>query len=445
MKKLTLIVFCLFFFSAQILGLDDEADDYPRDIDIGDSSYVGYSLAMGAADRTVTDLLVSNTVGGIQLAVKRKLSRNGGWHSRLYRLKYTTYEDPQDFDGNGTMKVFKMYTLRGTMSMGVRWPHSGTDSGWVIETWEGEEMDLNFDRFDHVVRSDGSLEVTVATRSGRKVVFESTGVFNWISSQGGNAFRVIRVEDQFGRGLDYFYNGSAAHPYRISDEAGNYLDYQYVNGTSGIARIDRVDASDGQYVIYHYTTSGFISKVEYSDGTEAVYSKTTSNDSEVFSYRDVRANGYLSDVKITQSHDTIVAGRDTVSKVSSLETGYLLSERTVAGSSTDTSNLVTETRGDGAQRSVRVQRWFNKRIGMVTDFKGNQTSYGYNDRGAVRTVIDANGNRTEYSREDVFNLITKKTYPDNSFEEWTYEEIGSRLYLETYKNQRGYVTDYTRN
>ncbi|MCX5646491.1 MAG: hypothetical protein NTZ17_17690 [Phycisphaerae bacterium] len=78
--------------------------------------------------------------------------------------------------------------------------------------------------------------------------------------------------------------------------------------------------------------------------------------------------------------------------------------------------------GTSGLRSTRAQPW------KVTDAEGNVTTTPYYPDGKVWKVIDAKGNVAQYEYNG-FMALARTTYPDDTYEELTYDEY--RRVIET--------------
>ncbi len=237
---------------------------------------------------------------------------------------------------------------------------------------------------------------------------------------------------------DYNTNGQVS---RVTEPAGRYLNITYGTnefpGLFGSDNIARVDGSDGRYVTYsytNYTNSGtpvtVLSSVSYGDGTSALLQHADGSWpllTNSYEPRSISGPVHAQLIYWTAwalfraeiNPDTGIATRGT-------------------GADDATGTRVIVSAGGTVEPVVYSQGLLTSR----TNGGGGATSYAYeNGNGFLISKTDPLG-RTTYYTNSVLGNHTAVTYPDNTVEQWTLDEIDQPL---GYTNALGQVTSYTRD
>jgi RHS repeat-associated protein len=268
---------------------------------------------------------------------------------------------------------------------------------------------------------------------------------------------------------EIYQNGDAPKRrlHQVTDPTGRNLTFQYVSASSPV--LTRVDASDGQYVIYTSTGSG-ASKVQtstYSDGTSATYTyvhttTTTGGRDRVRTANDTHAEGPMRGITYNYLADAQPKFGGQIDFEGSYPGNVRVSTYVHSG------NTITETRGDGAfTRSFDIQKDNNTPLMYSkTDFAGHREYFHYNANRFLDQWTDFRGSGTGdvahttiYQNEPILGRPLTITHPPSasadpfsygtssttySYEDPAHPEPQFPYFVYSIRDDRGQVTTYDR-
>lgn len=183
---------------------------------------------------------------------------------------------------------------------------------------------------------------------------EHTG---WTLKAGGNiekydiAGRILRVENEQGKGIAYTYDGSGIQQASIADDNGNSLTLAYTNG-----KLAQITRNEGASYQFGYNGNGLLQSITFPGGGSL---------QRVFRYEDVRFPNALTGVT------------DEAGKVYSTFT-Y------------DDQGRAIRSEHDGGAESVGVE-YVDANTRRLTNALGKQTTYHYTDLGGIRRITSIDG------------------------------------------------------
>jgi RHS repeat-associated protein len=283
---------------------------------------------------------------------------------------------------------------------------------------------------------------------------------------------VTSITDAESHTISFTYSSSYGYAYltEISTTVGQdtittKATYDYYRGwITSIQQPKGVDAGSGYDYLYTYDMEGRITKEEFPllpGQEERSYLETVYNDSlRTVTFIDQLRHyaveyydklGRLTDIKSytgTYGSGTLYATvsytygyNDTVKTVTDPGNNTYTLSSDVAGrytqiqhpdSSTtscvydDTNNKVTLTTSRGYEK-VFWYDWLYRLTTVEEEYASNQfavTTYEYNEIGQLTSFADAENRTTSFEYHSLFGL-TKKTYPDSTYEEYTYSDTGN--------------------
>jgi len=380
------------------------------------------------ARRTVDDIVVPGSVGA-------------------YPLKWTRYYNSRH-EGLGYDGCWDGWSF----SYGYYWPSSGVTlpDGTVInpdsDSFSGG-LEYSFDNTTTTstlllpdggkVRFSNPMQVIDPYGQITTIDFDSHGRRTRVTEPGG---RYLQINWDHPAG-DIWANSVIQSVYAYSGPAGSPDDHvtQWVSyGWGGV--------QSGQ------NSYPGLSDVDYHDGTGALNTytviggKPTNKRPGLIEADDVRYNGpmrqigYNPDNKGAITQETKPSG-EVVSSISSTINSPCL-----------------ETRGDGATRSFTyghgVADGTRGKLLSYTDFEGHTTTLTYDPDmhstswGFINSVTDANNYTTTYTRQANSWGIKRITHPDGSHVDqtfWPNSSEGSPYYLASRTDELGHTTIYTRD
>ena len=428
------------------------AGDYNGNITTG-CSYDAYT---DDAKRTIDDIVVPGTIGA-------------------YPLKWTRY--------------WNSHTDYQDHFLGARWRFSyiqwAFDWARPTEYPDGRIYATNnpFGIEDTLVTpyvaGQGYPQVYMQLADGGKVVF---------NQKSSGSYGVAQIVDPYGQITTIVTTGTGVSQVtKITEPGGRYLQVNYnADGTvSQVGAYDGVNSQPIQTVSYHWisgtggTSDPVIDTVTYSDGTTATYT-----------YQDATFLGacVCPVSQRTNQHISVLATANDVRYVGPMrQIGYvyqppagqqsnetrILSENHLVngqiGEAVSTINGGTETRGDGATRTLAYfvsartiecpqctgqenpdPMPTDGKLQSITDFMGHtmtltyETDQGKADAGFITAVADPNGHTTSYERQTGSWGITTITHPDGSTIQQTFWQ-DLPYYLASRTDELGHTTTYTRD
>jgi YD repeat-containing protein len=362
----------------------------------------GVNIASGNYSRSAVDMSVS--APGFQVNISRT------YNSKDNRTAKLTMGKGWFFGFEGSFK----------RDSGSTWVAKLPDGSAQVFILSGSTYTANDSRSTLVINADNTY--TLTTKDQYTYGFNKSGYLTWMKDRNGNAIE-ITVDD---KGLVQ----------KVTDTVGRVYNISYTGG-----RITSISDPLGRKAIYEYDNSGLLKKAYLKSPSGTVEGAV-----EEYSYD---AQGYLSQVKITDPVTGAVRIDEEITydhssgsnqhKVSTYKDRY----NNTFKYTYDVSNrktTITDTTGR------QLIKWYDTRLytikskdpeGMTTQVEYYVDKNGVNVYGEEKSIIDRNGNKTSYERDDRGN-ITKITNPDGSFREYTYnnknnltmetDEEGNRTY-----------------
>jgi RHS repeat-associated protein len=284
---------------------------------------------------------------------------------------------------------------------------------------------------------------------------------------------------------------------KVTEPGGRYLQINWDTTNSYIISVQAFDGIAGhttpmQSVTYTWTTQTLslpdgshpnsykvLTGVNYSDGTSATYTYIEGN----YPVPCSTPQSWFYSALLKTADDTHYAGpmkqiaykyAATGNKTRILSENHLVNGTaseavsTLTGvASTSSTQLTTETRGDGPQRNFNYYKVpgsgncagqtppdptpTDGKLYSYTDFQGHTTTLTYSDGstdgapGFITAVMDANNHTTTYTRSSVSWAILRITHPDGSYIDQTYTDESHPYYLTSRTDENIHRTDYTRD
>jgi RHS repeat-associated protein len=380
------------------------------------------------ATRSITDLVVSGSVGSYPLAFTRTMTSR-------YIAGF-----PLGFGQAGNWRCSCQWSVRpisyGSTNSGTL-PSSYTvdyPDGRMVIFHPGRNNDPDFeglkgvrDRFEPV--SNGNCYLRLP--DGGKIRFRAYESIDNVGPDGSReyviswTFAVTAIIDPYGQTTTVSYpsDGSVV----ITEPAGRMLKIFSKPGPAGDTVIDRVEewmtsSLKGRTVTYNYlqysgTNYSALTGVSYPDGTSASYTYQNSDNTS--------SNNGSTRLLIKTCVDPMYAGPmwkiayTFVPSSSSLVYGQLQSENyfdgTNVGAAVSTLSVTgtstrTETRGDGPSRTFGYNGY---NFSNGTDFNGAYppSPRTWDSAGFVASITDKNGNTTRFTNDPWTGNVKTITYP----------------------------------
>jgi RHS repeat-associated protein len=284
---------------------------------------------------------------------------------------------------------------------------------------------------------------------------------------------------------------------KVTEPGGRYLQINWDTTNSYITSVQAFDGIAGhtmpmQSVTYTWTTQTLslpdgthpnsykvLTGVNYSDGTSATYTYIEGN----YPVPCSTPQSWFYSALLKTADDTHYVGpmkqiaykyAATGNKTRILSENHLVNGTgseavsTLTGvASTSSTQLTTETRGDGPQRNFNYYKVpgsgncagqtppdptpTDGKLYSYTDFQGHITTLTYSDGstdgapGFITAVMDANNQTTTYTRSSLSWAILRITHPDGSHIDQTYTDESHPYYLTSRTDENIHRTDYTRD
>ena len=250
---------------------------------------------------------------------------------------------------------------------------------------------------------EGNSYVLYRKREGNYWIFDSEG-------------KLIRIEDRNGNYIRFEYVDSTI-PYKplfIEDSAGRRIYFKY----NSLGLVTRIETFDGSVMIFEYDDQGRLVKTVDAFGTEVTYT-----------YDD---NSYLTSITYPSGTYMIKYGpRPFYANRPMVVTEIVLPNGTSTKYFYEPSGWVRVDYSDGSSR------WYlDSVLWKTTDIrlsKGNRLWIRYNAMG-LPSGFAKDPNRWIDVQYDSRKNVTKITYPDGSYEEFTYNDLDL---VTTYRDRRG--------
>jgi RHS repeat-associated protein len=287
---------------------------------------------------------------------------------------------------------------------------------------------------------------------------------------------------------------------KVTEPGGRYLQINWDTTNSYITSVQAFDGIAGhttpmQSVTYMWTTQtlslpdgshpnpyNVLTRADYSDGTSATYTYIEGN----YPVPCSTPQSWLYSALLKTADDTHYAGpmkqiaykyAATANKTRISSENHLVNGTaseavsTLTGvASTSSTQLTTETRGDGPQRNFNYYKVpgsgncagqtppdptpTDGKLYSYTDFQGHTTTLTYEtddtkpSAGFITAVMDANNHTTTYTRQTGSWGVTTITHPDNTTitqKYWPNDSQTQPYYLWKRTDERGNTTTYNRD
>jgi RHS repeat-associated protein len=435
---------CLIAFGVTVVSLlADVGSDNPTGIagQFDDTITTGcaYSAYTANATRSITDLVVSGSVGSYPLALTRTLN--------------TRYKAGLTYEFGGAANWLHSFswsidtaTVSGTSNVPASYAVNYPDGRQVFFSAKSGDPDFRGplgvrDRLEQI-QSPSATQCCLRLSDGGKVYFAVDAVVTGQSGSGIKTsynFLFQKIVDPYGAAILVSRPGDGSMV--LTEPAGRMLKIFYKTGPAGDKVIDRVEewmssSAKGRTVTYNYTaykpgttTFSALTSVTYPAEASlvptATYTYQPSNTS-------VDSRPLIRTCVDPMYHGAMwKIGYTFVPKANGGVYGQLQSENYFDGTSIGTavSSIATsganglvriETRGDGPTRrfkygSTNQYSGFSVPAGYLladlTDFKANHTYLGYDSNGYINAVNDRNGHITNYTNNALTGSTLTITYP----------------------------------
>ncbi len=299
----------------------------------------------------------------------------------------------------------------------------------------------------------GGGEFRLTYQNGAEILFRSDGLLNYIEDTNGNrvtaaydaAGRLIRLTHSNGDRFSFAYN-AAGRLASFTDHAGRTITYAYDVEN---AHLTSVTGTDGNVTGYFYITG----EGPLRDHLLKQVSRPGGPD-QYFAYDALGrlTQTYVSDEKEKVQYAYGRAGRTFITDAAgNTSTVWMDASGQTARADNPLNNSVdlhytADGRIAGAvgPNGQDTAFEYDPRGGLTASRnpKGNVTAFGYGGPyHNMAWVSDARGNQTHYDYDDSGNLI-RITYVDGTTESWRYDAQGNPL---SWTNRRGDVMLYTYN
>jgi YD repeat-containing protein len=264
--------------------------------------------------------------------------------------------------------------------------------------------------------------VTVTERNGSQWTYVYDGVLN----------RPLETTDVSTSQTTYFEYYPDGNISKKTEPNGRITDYVYVNGDM-TSRIEALGTVDERTTTYTYNSYGQVLTITTHDGivTKYTYDSVTGNmlsKTEAFGTVDEITTNYTyySDGQV----DTIIDPKGYVTKhmydqygnVENITYAYGVLNQTITYVNDIMGNVKSMSDANGNKTDYEYDSKDQLKKQINPD--GGEINYEYDLRGNRTAVTDANGNRTTYTY-DVFNTLVITTDPDGNTITNTYDDEGN--------------------
>lgn len=234
--------------------------------------------------------------------------------------------------------------------------------------------------------------------------------------------RISKLIDQAGRATTYQYDDGGTHLLRVTMNGDRTISYTYSLGQSEASdhRLLSITFPDGTHAYNSYDLKGRLTAQEGDGGT----GRTTYEygDSGITSITD--ASGATTAIQ-TNEHGQPVQVTNPLGAVAKYEYDSDGHQTKVTDALNHSSSYTYDNRGN---------------VSQVTDALGNQIKFGYEPKyNKLTSLLDSRGNTTSFSYNASGNLLSI-TYPDDSMEQYTYDDNNR---LQNKKDRKGQAINYT--
>ena len=295
----------------------------------------------------------------------------------------------------------------------------------------------------------------VADSEGRTVAYDydTDGNLTSVTDQDGSIttysydeeHNLITIADPEGNGSHFIYD--TENDRCLSFSYDNDINKETLSYDPENSKTILTD-SKGNSSIYEYNNYGVVTKISDSEGNERSWTwdeninRTSSTDANgnttLFEYDDM---GNLTKIIDPKGHETVFAYEenfdmcasitDTLSQATTYgydERGNLIQMENANG---DATNYIYNLSGnllsttDANEHITQYEYGSYGNLVKVIDSLNNETQFEYDTLGNCTKLTDAKGNETEYTY-DILSRLTQITYPDNSTIRYAYDKAGNR-------------------
>ena len=256
-----------------------------------------------------------------------------------------------------------------------------------------------------LVAVGGSYQLT--EREGTLTAFQEDGQLSYIEDTNGNRIlatytdqQLISLSDSTGGQLTFSYSGDRI--VKVEDEVGRATTYTYDSTNEYITTVTNLSGT----TIYTYDNSGAISTITDPENTTVQ-----------FDYDEL---GRLSQQSINSGEESISYSYDSAGGVTILETTgesrtqLLLNERGQIGQITDAQGRAIQYRYDDLGNLTRV-------IGP----NNNTATFAYDEDNNITSQTDASGQQIQFDYESEFGQLAKVTDPRGNELRYEYDNRGN--------------------
>jgi RHS repeat-associated protein len=406
-----------------------------------------YDPYTGNAKRFVDDLTVPGALGAYPLKWTRVLNtRNSGWLNSYnwglwLRVPDNLYHDPP-YEGPDGM---------------ISYP-DGRQVNLFYDQANTYTVDGGSETFDRLVYAGGGNYDLVMPDGGR-VRFEPPA-----GATGTSVYFAQKIVDPYGQETVLTYDSATANRrlLRVTEPGGRYLDLSglpaRVQAFDG--RGNLIETVTYTYTQLSFPgggmTGSFLTRVNYDDGTAATYTYQANNVNAngyglIRTCDDVRYAGAMKKIEYefmtwSNDHRSIAIGQ--VRKEKNATTHQTVSEIVYPPDYPPPSPYPaprrTEIRGDGSTRSFQYN---GNELESYTDFKNQPSSIahsavpGHN----IKTLTDARGNATSIERDWITGAVLRVTHPGYSYVTYTYSDPSNPYYMASRTDELNHTTYYDRD
>jgi RHS repeat-associated protein len=422
-----------------------------------------YDPYTGNARRSVTDIVVSGSVGSYPLAFTRVANSRG----------YEVNTDHQFGEGGWWRHSYSWYL---DVSFGL-----GQPTQYNVAFPDGRLLIFTPSNGDSCFRATpgvperfqpldfNTMLAYLILPDGGKVEFTASP-FNSNPSYQGYRYQATAIIDPYGQRTTLAYNGDGSLN-TIQEPGGRWLQLVYVDDPYpqwvGYPEhmIDHVLASDGRIVQYNYGWAQFgVLYCTYLDNVvypadpgaapaTAYYTYQGANvpNSEGYydgypllsSCDDPMYDGPMKQISYTYGFHNSNFGYVAYGQIQSennATTGQPVSTLIVDSNYNDTR---TEIRGDGP---LRTFNYSGGKLINYSDFKDQYSYISYDGNGYTSRFTDAGGHATTFLREGIIGAMSVLTHPDQSIQGYAYwYSDGGPYHVQIRGDERGHNTYFTRD
>lgn len=253
--------------------------------------------------------------------------------------------------------------------------------------------------------------------------------------------RLVKRTDGKGNSITYSYDTTSEF-WRIIVSKTNRLGYNSTEVYNRFGELVKTVDELGNTTTYTYDGNGNRTSVTDPNNNTVLYSYDDYDNLVAYTDAEGTKTEYIYDNR-SNLLKTINADGTFVTNTYDVKNRLLTStdERgTVTGYTYDNDGNITEMKITSGNKTITADYAYTKgQITAFTDFKGNTTTYNYNSGYTyIVSTVDPLNNKILYEY-DGKNRLTKITYPNNTYEQFTYDNFGN---ITSSRDRNGNVTTY---